>query len=233
MYNTLSQRFQNCLETEIHRDASEVYPLEVFERSASEINFYNLNYRYFNEIWRSLSLPEAPFYCKKRTLNDIVLSLYKKNTPCLAEVNLANNFTLKNIALLRLHKGLKFTTFHRVNSYLEDWCPQTYIISCLNIPYTLRKSLFELQKCERHSNLIVERPLKLKSCLRYRIIPGTQAYEQIIVKFNAFESKLTLSLLDSFSIIEEIKLLTHSTSEATNLFYENVNTMKKYVFKEI
>ena len=132
MYNTLSQRFQNCLETEIHRDASEIYPLEVFERSASEVAFYNINYRYFNEIWRSLSSMEAPSYCKKRTLNDVVLSFYKKNVPCLAEVNLANDFTLRNIALLRLHKSLKFTTFHRVNSFLEDWSPQTCIISSLS-----------------------------------------------------------------------------------------------------
>ena len=233
MYNTLSQRFQNCLQTEIHHNASGVYPLEVFERSTSEITFFDQNYGYFNEVWRSLSSPEVPFYYKKRILNDIVLSFCKMNAPCLAEVNLANEFSLKNITLLRLHKGLKFTTYHRVNSYLEDYGCQIKMISCLNIPYTLKRSLFELQKCERHSNLIVERPLKLKSCLRYRIIPGTQAHEHIIVKFNAFESKLTLSLLDSFSMIEEISLLTHSMSEATDLFYENVDTMKKYVFKEI
>lgn len=233
MYNSLSQRFSNCLKTEIHCDASEVYPLEVYERSVSEVAFYDANYKYFNEILKSLTSMEVPFYYKKGTLNDVVLSFYKKNAPCLAEVNLANNLTLRNITLLYLHKGLKFTTFHRLNSFLEDWSFQTCIISSLVNPCTLKKSLFELQKCERHSNLVVERSLKHKSCLRYRIVPGTQAYEKIIVKFNAFDTKLTLSLLDSFSMIEEIKYLTHSMSEATDLFYENVNTMKKYIFKEI
>ena len=74
----MSQRFSNCLKTEIHRDASEVYPLEVYERSASEVAFYDANYKYFNEILKSLASMEVPFYYKKGTLNDVVLSFYKK-----------------------------------------------------------------------------------------------------------------------------------------------------------
>ena len=233
MYNSLNERFSNVMKTEICRDTDEVYPYETYERSTSEVAFYVKHYKYFNEILKSLASMEVPFYYKTGTLKDVVLSFYKKNEPCSAEVNLANNLTLKNLTLLNLHKGLKFTTFHRSNTFLEDWSLQTRIISSLVIPCTLKKSLLKLQNCERHSNLVIEKSLNHKSCFRYRIVPNTQAYENIIIKYQAFDTKLTSSLLDSFSMINEIRYLTHSMSDATDLFYNNVNSMKRFIFKEI
>ena len=233
MYGVLGRKFQHYIDTEIRQDQKDFYPFEDFERSIPEIEFFNQNYKYFNNLVRTVFPPTAPCNYKKRILNDIILSNEKRYEPCSAEVALANNFTLKNLAFLRLHKSLKHTTFHRVNSFLEDHGYQTRLISCLKIPHTLKVHLFLLQNCKRHSNLIIERPLNLKSCLRYRIMPETEAYENIVKKYDAFASNLTLSLLDSFAMIKEISLLTHSISEATDLFYDNVASMQKYIFREV
>ena len=226
MYNLLSQRFQHHLNTEVDCSLNEFYPLEVYERSVPEIEFFSKNYECFNKLVRKC-------HHKKRVLWDIILSMDQKYKPCSAEVALANNFTLKNLAFLKLHKSLKFGAFHRFNTFLEDYGYQSQMISCLDIPKILKTRLFELQQCERHSSLVVERSLVFKSYLKYRIIPGTEAYNKIIIRFNAYESELTLSLLDSFAMIGELKHLTHSLFEATNLFYDNVASMKKYVFYEI
>ena len=99
--------------------------------------------------------------------------------PCSAEDQfITSGMTLKNLALCRIHKSLKYTTRLRGDVWFENYRIQPPILDHLPIPRTLIEELKTLWRtCEKHRNMCSTAHVLLSQ--RFRIIKCSHQPEGI------------------------------------------------------
>ena len=99
--------------------------------------------------------------------------------PCSAEDQfITSGMTLKNLALCRVHKSLKYTTRLRGDVWFENYRIQPPILDHLPIPRTLIEELKTLWRtCEKHHNMCGTAHILLSH--RFRILKCSHQSEEI------------------------------------------------------